>query len=100
MPNFHKQLVQSDAQSQVENHFEVFFGVHICIPQMAGGWYKQLFRFQVLSLKKALEWSKPLSNATTPKDVSQCLDLTALSEHITVAICITLLLKNSHHPTQ
>lgn len=63
----------------------------MCMPQMTGSWYKQPFLFQILKSKRALEKSKSLSNATTPKDVSPCLDSTVLNEHITVVICTTLL---------
>lgn len=60
---------------------------------MSGRWYKQLFLSQILKSKKSLQWSKPLSNATMPKDVSQCRDSTALSEFITVVICTALHVK-------
>lgn len=60
---------------------------------MTGRWYKQLFLSQIIKSKKSLQWSKPLSNATMPNDVSQCQDSTALSEPITVAICTALRVK-------
>lgn len=62
-------------------------------PKMTGRRYKQLFLSQILKSKKSLQWSKPLSNATMPKDVSQSRDSTALSELIIVVICTALRVK-------